>query len=124
MASSCCLSYPDDTDPTYLDEDPITYEAGPPERRASTQPTFGGGRVLQDFGVSDADRQIKLRTDWMETATLVALETKFAVAGQLWKWTDHEGDSYLVFFRSLSPRHLQGCEAYQVEIVFDVLEAL
>jgi len=124
MASQCCLSYPNDTDPTYLDFDPAEYTAGPPARRSSSHPTMDGSRVIQDFGVSDADREITLRTGWVEPGTLDDLREKFAVTGQAWKWTDHEGDSYLVFFRDLKADHLRGVEAFEVQMTFDVLEAL
>lgn len=121
--SLCCLSYPDDTEPTYLDEDPIEYSGGPPaERRISSHPTLGGGRVWQDFGAPEVDRQISLRVDWMLPATLAAFTEKFAVVGQVWKWVDHEADEYRVIFRGLKPTHLQGIEAFSAEMTFDVVE--
>ena len=121
MASTCVLDYvlEEETDPTYLDVNPITYEV-PQPRRSSSHNTMSG-RVHQDFGVSAADRQINLRTDWMEAATLTAFQTKFAVTGEVWKWTDHLEDSYLVFFRELRPERIRGYEAYRVEMVFEVV---
>jgi hypothetical protein len=122
MASDCCLKYPSEETPapTYLDWDPIQYEVTK-ARRSSTHVTMGGGRVHQDFGASDADRQINLRTDYMEAATLASFREKFAVVGQVWTWTDHEGDAYSVFFRELKATHLQGQEAFEVEMTFDVI---
>ena len=123
MAASCYLSKPDDSEKTYLDEDPALYEDRPPDRRASSHATFGGSRVWQDFGAPDADRQIRLRTDWMSQATLDAFRAKFEQVGQLWKWVDNQGHEYRVFFRALMPERIRGHEAYRVEMLLDVVEA-
>ena len=124
MAASCYMSKPDDGETTYLDEDPAFYEDGPPERRASSHATFGGSRVWQDFGAPDMDRQIRLRTDWMTETTLDAFMAKFAVMGQIWKWVDHKGHEYRVFFRALTPERIRGHEAYRVEMLLDVVQAV
>ena len=123
MPSTCVLSEIDDSDPTYLDEDPIVYDDGPAERRASAQAT-ADGRVWQDFGVPDVDRQIRLRTDWMSETTFDALKAKFAQAGKLWRWMDNQGHEYRVFFRSLTPERIRAHAAYRVEMVFDVVEVV
>jgi len=39
------------------------------------------GRVRQDSGAPDADRQISLRTDWMSETTLDAFRAKLAQVG-------------------------------------------
>ena len=122
MAASCYMSKPDDSEKTYLDEDPALYEDGPADRRASSHATFGGSRVWQDFGAPDVDRQIRLRTDWMTKATLEAFEAKFATAGQVWKWVDQKGHEYRAFFRALNPERIRGHEAYRVEMLLDVVE--
>lgn len=124
MAASCYMSKPDDSEKTYLDEDPALYEDGPADRRASSHATFGESRVWQDFGAPDIDRQIRLRTDWMTEATLEAFEAKFAVVGQVWKWVDHRGHEYRVFFRAMVPERIRGHEAYRVEMLLEVLEAV
>jgi hypothetical protein len=123
MASTCVLSEIDGSNATYLDEDPIQYDDGPAERRASAHAT-ADGRVWQDFGATDVDRQIRVRTDWISEATLGALKAKFAQTGRLWRWVDNGGDEYRVFFRSLNPERIRGHAAYRVEMVFDVVEAL
>jgi len=123
MASSCVLSAIDGSDPTFLDEDPALYDDGPAERRASAHAT-ADGRVWQDFGAPDVDRQIKLRTDWMTQTTLDAMRAKFAQVGTVWRWVDNGGHEYRVFFRSLNPERIRGHAAYRVEMVFDVVEAL
>jgi len=124
MPSACCLSLPDDSEQTFLDEGPAFYEDGPPERRASSHATFGGGKVWQDFGAADVDRQIRLRTDWMTQATLDDFAEKFATVGQIWRWVDDRGHEYLVVFRALNPERIRGYEAYQVEMAFDVVEVV
>ncbi len=73
MASTCVLSEVDGSNATSLDEDPIVYDDGPAVRRVSTQAT-ADGRVWQDFGALDVDRQIRLRTDWMSETTLEAFK--------------------------------------------------
>ncbi len=121
MASNCCLKYPSEEtpDPTYLNYDPIVYEV-PQPRRSSSHDTLSG-RVHQDFGALAADRQIRLRTDYMEAATLAAFQTKFAVLGQVWKWTDYKGDTWDVFYRELRWDRIQGYDAYRVEMTFEVI---
>jgi len=121
--AECCLSYPDESEPTYLDEDPSRYDDRPAERRASTQAT-AEGRVWQDFGAPDVDRQIRLRTDWMSTDTLAAFRAKYEAVGQIWRWVDHRGHEYRVFFRALVPERIRGNEAYVVEMTFDVVEVV
>jgi DNA-binding IclR family transcriptional regulator len=123
MASTCLLSEVDGSDPTYLDEDPIQYDDGPAERRASAYAT-ADGRVWQDFGATDVDRQIRLRTDWMTQATLDAFKAQFAQAGKLWRWVDNQEHEYRVLFRSLNPERIRAHASYRVEMVFDVVEAL
>ena len=123
MASTCVLSEIDGSDPTYLDEDPIQYDDGPVERRASAHAT-ADGRVWQDFGAPDVDRQIRLRTDWMGEATLDALKAKLAQIGKFWRWVDNQGHEYRVFFRALNPERIRGHAAYRVEMVFDVVEVV
>jgi hypothetical protein len=120
----CCLSKPDGTEKTYLDEDPVFYDDGPAERRASSHVTFGGSRVRQDFGAKDVDRQIRLRTDWMTEATLGKFKAKFDEVGKVWLWSDHKEHQYKVFFRSLGQERIRGHAAYRVEMVFDVVEVL
>ena len=123
MASTCILSEVDGSEPTYLDEDPILYDNGPAERRASAHAT-ADGRVWQDFGALEVDRQIRLRTDWMTQDTLDDFLTKFAQVGTLWRWVDNREHEYRVLFRSLNPERIRGHAAYRVEMVFDVVEAL
>jgi len=124
VAASSYMSKPDDSEKTHLDEEPALYEDGPAERRASSHATFGGSRVWQDFGAPGVDRQIRLRTDWMTETTLEAFVAKFAVVGQIWKWMDHKGREYRVFFRALMPERIRGHEAYRVEMLLDVVEAV
>ncbi len=121
--ASCYLSNLDGSDPTYLDEDPIQYDDGPAERRVSAQAT-ADGRVWQDFGALEVDRQIKLRTDWMTQATLDAMKDKFAQVGAVWRWADSGGHEYRVLFRSLNPERIRGHAAYRVEMAFDVVEVV
>jgi hypothetical protein len=123
MASSCVLSAIDGSDPTSLDEDPALYDDGPAERRVSSHAT-ADGRVWQDFGALDVDRQIKLRTDWMTQATLDAFNAKFAQVGMVWRWADSGGREYRVLFRSLNPERIRGYAAYRVEMAFDVVEVV
>jgi len=123
MASTCVLSAIDGSNPTSLDEDPIQYDDGPAERRVSTQAT-ADGRVWQDFGALDVDRQIRLRTDWMGEATLDAMKAKYAQAGKLWRWVDNQQHEYRVLFRSLTPERVRAHAAYRVEMVFDVVEVV
>lgn len=122
--AACYLSKPDGSDAIYLDEDPALYADGPAERRASSHATFGGGRVWQDFGTPDVDRQIRLRTDWMTEATLAAFRGKFEQVGVVWKWADHRGHEYRVVFRALSPERIRGHNAHRVEMTFDVVEVV
>jgi len=123
MASTCILSEIDGSDPTYLDEDPIQYDDGPAERRVSAQAT-ADGRIWQDFGALDVDRQIRLRTDWMTQDTLDDFASKFGVTGKLWKWGDNREHEYRVLFRFLDPERIRGHDAYRVEMVFDVVEVV
>ena len=123
MASTCVLSEIDGSNPTYLDEDPIQYDDGPAERRVSAQAT-ADGRVWQDFGVLDVDRQIRLRTDWMTQDTLDDFASKFTSTGTLWRWVDNQEREYRVLFRSLSPDRIRGHDAYRVEMIFDVVEVV
>lgn len=120
MAGICYLSELDLSDQTFLDEDPAFYDDGPPERRASDHQTQDG-TVRQDFGFGTSDRSLRLRTDFVTTATLVALNTKFAAVGKVWRWHDHRGADYNVFFRHLEPRRISGNEAYVVEMTLDVV---
>ncbi len=119
--TACVLSYPDGFGPTYLDVDPARYDDRPAERRVSAHAT-AEGRVWQDFGAPDIDRQIRLRVDWMAAATLAAFRAKYQAVGQVWRWVDHRGQEYRVFFRSLIPERIRAHEAYRVELVFDVIE--
>jgi hypothetical protein len=121
--AACFLSETDGSDPSYLDEDPIQYDDGPAERRVSAHAT-ADGRVWQDFGALDVDRQIRLRTDWMTGDPLEGFTTKFGSAGKLWRWVDNQGHEYRVLFRSLSPERIRGHDAYRVEMVFDVVEVV
>ena len=122
--AACYMSKPDDTEKTYLDEDPVSYDDGPPERRASSHATFDGSRVWQDFGAKDVDRQIRLRTDWMTQDTLDDFASKFTSTGTLWRWVDNQEREYRVLFRSLSPDRIRGHDAYRVEMIFDVVEVV
>ncbi len=122
--ASCFMSKPDDTEKTFLDEDPVSYDDGPAERRVSSHATFGGSRVWQDFGPKEVDRQIRLRTDWMTQSTLDAFESKFAQVGIVWKWVDHKAHEYRVFFRALNPERIRGHDAYRVEILLDVVQVV
>jgi len=122
--AACYMSKSDDTEKSYLDEDPVSYDDGPAERRASSHATFGGSRVWQDFGAREVDRQIRLRTDWMAQATLDAFKAKFAQVGEVWKWVDHKAQEYRVFFRGLKPERIRGHEAYRVEMLLDVVEVV
>ena len=123
MPSTCVLSEVDGSEPTYLDEDPALYDDGPAERRASAHAT-ADGRVWQDFGAPDVDRQIRLRTDWMGEATLDALKAKLAQIGKFWRWVDNQGHEYRVFFRALNQERIRGHSAFRVEMVFDVVEVV
>lgn len=123
MASTCVLSEIGGSDPTCLDEDPILYDNGPAERRASAHAT-ADGRVWQDFGALEVDRQIRLRTDWMTQDTLDDFLTKFAQVGTLWRWVDNQGHEYRVFFRALNQERIRGHSAYRVEMTFDVVEVV
>jgi DNA-binding IclR family transcriptional regulator len=123
MSSTCYLSELDGSQKTYLDEDPAIYQDVPPERRASSHAT-ADGRVWQDFGAPDVDRQIKLRTDWMSQATLDSFADKFAQVGHAWRWVDNRGHEYHVFFRSLTSEYIRGQGAYRVEMIFDVLQVV
>jgi len=123
MPSTCVLSEVDGSEPTYLDEDPALYDDGPAERRASAHAT-ADGRVWQDFGAPDVDRQIRLRTDWMGEATLEALKAKLAQIGKFWRWVDSQGHEYRVFFRALNQERIRGHSAFRVEMVFDVVEVV
>ena len=120
MPGICYLSELDLSDKTLLDEDPAFYDDGPPERRASDHQTQDG-TVRQDFGFATSDRSLRLRTDFVTTAILAALNTKFAAVGHLWRWHDHRGADYNVFFRRLEPRRISGNEAYVVEMTLDVV---
>ena len=122
--AACYMSKPDDTEKTFLDEDPVSYDDGPAERRASSHATFGGSRVWQDFGAREVDRQIRLRTDWMTQSTLDAFEAKFAQVGLVWKWVDHKAHEYRVFFRGLNPERIRGHAAYRVEMLLDVVQVV
>jgi len=119
----CFLSEIDGSSPTYLDEDPIVYDDGPAERRASAHAT-ADGRVWQDFGVLDVDRQIRLRTDWMSETTLDGFKAKFAQVGKLWRWVDNLEHEYRVLFRALNPERIRAHDAYRVGMVFDVVEVV
>jgi len=123
MSSTCVLSEVDGSDPTYLDEDPVQYDDGPAERRLGAHPT-ADGRVWQDFGALEVDRQIRLRTDWMSGTTLAAFLAKFAEVGKLWRWVDNRGHEYRVLFRSLTPERIRGHDACRVEMVFDVIQTI
>ena len=124
MPGTCYLTDLEDAERTTFDEDPVVYEHGPAPRRSSSHETLGGGRVHQDFGAPTADREIRLRTDWMEQTTLSALQTKYAQVGTVWLWSDHLGGEYGVFFRELRPERIRGQAAYRVEMVFAVIEVL
>jgi len=121
--AACFLSETDGSDPSYLDEDPIQYDDGPAERRVSAHAT-ADGRVWQDFGALDVDRQIRLRTDWMAQDTLDDFVSKFGVTGKIWRWVDNQEHEYRVLFRSLNPERIRGHDAYRVEMVFDVVEVV
>ena len=121
--AACFLSETDGSDPSYLDEDPIQYDDGPAERRVSAHAT-AEGRVWQDFGAPDVDRQIRLRTDWMTQDTLDDFVSKFGQVGTLWRWVDNQGHEFQVLFRSMSPERIRGHGAYRVEMVFDVVEVV
>jgi len=123
MSSTCVLSEVDGSDPTHLDEDPILYDDGPAERRVSAHATTDG-RVWQDFGAPDVDRQIRLRTDWTAQDTLDDFLAKFAQVGKLWRWVDNRGHEYRVLFRSLKPERIRGHDAHRIEMVFDVVEVI
>jgi len=120
----CYLSDLDGSGATYLDEDPALYEDGPSERRLSSHPTFGGGRVWQDFGAKTEDRRIRVRTDYMTQATLDAFRAKFEQTGKVWKWSDHRGNAYQVVFAVLNPERIQANAAYRVEMVLHVVGVL
>ncbi len=120
MPGASYLSELDLSDKTFLDADPAFYDNGPPERRASDHQTQDG-TVRQDFGYETSDRRLRLRTDWMVTATLAAFVTKFAVVGKVWRWHDDLGADYNVFFRRLAPRRIPGNNAYVVEMTLDVV---
>jgi len=121
--AACFLSETDGSDPSYLDEDPIQYDDGPAERRVSAHAT-ADGRVWQDFGALDVDRQIRLRTDWMAQDTLDDFASKLAQVGKLWRWVDNQEHEYRVLFRSLNPERIRGHDAYRVEMAFDVVEVV
>jgi len=123
MPSEYCLDLADDSDPVYLDVDPSEYRKGLPARRSSSVQTLDGGRVIQDFGVATADQDITCRTEWVSSSTLSALREKYELVATPLKWTDLEA-SYLVFFREMKETPIRGQDAYEVEMVFAVLQAL
>jgi len=57
----------------------------------------------------------------MTQATLHALKVKFTVVAAIWKWMDHKGREYRVFFRTLNPECIPGCDAYRAEMLRDVV---
>lgn len=120
MPGTCYLSELDLSDKTFLDADPAFYENGPPDRRASDHQTQDG-TVRQDFAFAASDRSLRLRTDWMTTATLAAFEAKFGAVAKVWRWHDDQGADYDVFFRRLAPRRIPGNNAHVVEMTLDVV---
>ncbi len=123
MPSTCYISELDLSDQTFLDAYPAIYNDAPPERRASAHQTQDG-QVYQDFGFEDSDWELSLRCDKISMTNFDALKLKHAVVGKVWRWHDEYGNDYNIFFRRLSPRRIQGNNAYIVEMVFAVLEIL
>ena len=119
--SLCTIAEADGSNPISFDANPATYQVVPGERRMSVHPIVGD-RLWQDFGSPGVDRQIKLHTDWMESSTLDDVLEAYQTTGAIWEWTDSAGTAYLVVFRSLEAVPIRGYAAYQVSIVFDVVE--
>lgn len=104
MPSTAYLSALDDSNKTTLDYDPSRYRVIPGRRRTSSFATMDGGLVHQDFGQQATDRTIEATVDWLADATVAALEAKRDTASATWKWHDHRGDDYEVFFLSIEKR--------------------
>jgi hypothetical protein len=120
--AECVLSDLDDGNPVTFDVDPSVYDDRPATRRGSSHAVLNGERVWQDWGPKDADRRIKLKTEWMESATLASLQSMFAAAATLYKWVDHFGNTYTVIFAELAPTAIRGYDAYEVEMTFEVVQ--
>jgi hypothetical protein len=123
MPSTCYLSELDGSEKTYLTEDPAEYQDGAADRRQSSH-AVADGRVWQDFGVATADRTLEVRADYVTSAALAELQSKFTQAGKVWLWHDHKERDYHVFFRSLRSARIRGNDAHQVELTLDVIEAV
>lgn len=120
---TCYLANADDSGRVSLDVDPIQYEDGPPARRQAVFPCDDGSVVIQDFGVSEADRSLRARVDYVSEATFAALNTMYRAVGVAYHWHDQRGHDYTICFASdgLTAERIRGHAAYRVQLHFLVL---
>ena len=120
MPSTAYLATLADASKVTLDYDPSRYRVIPGRRRTSSFATMGGGRVHQDFGQAAKDRRIEMTVDWLADATVAGLEAKRDTVAETWKWHDHRGDDYEVFFLAMQKRK-RPTEGWIVNLEFAVV---
>lgn len=86
--------------------DPEPYEHQNWKKRYSVFKTIGGGQVIQDFGLVQADLVVQLssgQTQFIDEVTRAALNTMFATLGAVWTLTDYLGNQFTVFITEFMP---------------------
>jgi hypothetical protein len=86
--------------------DPMPYEHQNWKKRFSVFKTIGGGQVIQDFGLVQADVTVQLasgQTQFIDEVTRAALNARFAVRGVGYTFVDYLDNEFTVFIADFIP---------------------
>ena len=86
--------------------DPDPYEHQNWSKRYSVFKTIGGGQVIQDFGLVQADITVQLasgQTQFIDEVTRANLNALYATRGVSYTLTDYLGNQFTVFIQDFKP---------------------
>lgn len=86
--------------------DPNPYEHQNWKKRFSVFKTIGGGQVIQDFGLVQADLTVQLasgQAQFIDEVVRAALQTLYATRGASYTFTDYLGNDFTVFIQNFIP---------------------
>lgn len=86
--------------------DPNPYEHQNWTKRYSVFKTIGGGQVIQDFGLVQADLTVQLssgQAQFIDEVVRAALQTLYATRGSSYTFTDYLGNDFTVFIQDFKP---------------------
>jgi len=105
------MPFPNPSGAVYIDSirfstNPAVYEPLNWKKRYQVFPAIGGKVTIQDFGVFMKDTTLRLgsgRENFLDTATVTALHSRWRTKGATYTLTDWLGDTFTVFIKDFIP---------------------